>query len=111
MFTHIRDREQEIALLKFAKLEASYLRENIEEAKKLPPVLKKDGSIHKTAMKQRETIIKRWEKEVEKLRKFFNSHKTGGRPNDYTRYNYRAGVTDNRIGVENLAKSITGQRG
>jgi hypothetical protein len=78
MFRFIRDRQQEIALLKFAKLEAQCLRENIEEAKKLPPITKKDGSIHKTKMKEREATIKRWEKEIEQLRKFFNTHKIGG---------------------------------
>ncbi len=101
MFSFIKDREQEIALLKFAKLEAQCNLHNIEEAKKLDPILKKDGSIHKTNMKKRETIIKSWEKENKKLQKFFKEHKIKGEDNDYKRYSFRSYVTGNRH-LENI---------
>ena len=100
MFDYIKDREQEIALLKYAKLEAQCLKHNIEETKKLDPILKKDKSLHKTKMKQRETIIRGWEKEIKKLRKFFNEHKTGGNKNDYKRYKFRRGISDGRTWCE-----------
>jgi len=105
MFEFIEDRASEIALLKFAKLEASCNKHNIEEAKKLEPILKKDGSIHKTSMKRRDTIIRGWEKEIEKLRKFFKEHKIGSKHNDWKRYKYKRGITNNRRGVENLFRS------
>jgi hypothetical protein len=105
MFEFIRDRQQEIALLKYAKLEAQCLKHNIEEARNLEPILKKDGSIHKTKMKHRETIIRGWEKEVKKLRKFFNEHKTGGKPNDWKRYKYKERITNGRNHIEDLFAS------
>jgi CCR4-NOT transcriptional regulation complex NOT5 subunit len=57
-------------------------------------------------MKQRETITRGWEKEIKKLRKFFNEHKTGGNKNDYKRYKFKKGISDNRIGIENTTESI-----
>ena len=96
MFKFIRDRQQEISLLRFAKLEAECDKHNIEEAMKLDPIVKANGELHKTKMKQRETIIKGWEKEIKNLRKFFEAHKKSGKLNDYKRYSFRTGVSERK---------------
>ncbi len=105
MFKSIGSREQEVALLKFAKLEAQCNKYNIQEAKKLEPVYKSNGEIHKTKMKQKDTIINGWIKEQKKLKQFFIEHQHKGSTNDWKRYKYKTGVTDNRTGVEDLFKS------
>jgi len=96
MFSFIEDRTQEVELLKFAKLEAECNKHNIREAEKLEDELKSDGSIHKTRMKQRVTIVNRWKKEQKALKKFFIAHRKEGNKHDNKRYSYRTGITNNR---------------
>ena len=105
MFDFIANREQEIALLKFAKLEASCNKHNIQEARKLEPVYKTDGTIHKTKAKQQQTIINGWIKEQKKLKQFFLSHQYEGDKNDYKRYKFRKGITDTRTWCEDRPQS------
>ena len=93
MFGFIKDREQEIALLKFAKLEAKCNKHNIAEAKKLSPDLRANNEIHKTKTKERQVIVNRWIKEQKNLKKFFVAHQKEG---TYERYKYRKTVTPGR---------------
>jgi len=102
MFEYVKDREQEIALLKFAKFNAQCLKHNIEELEKLEPIYKSDGTIHKTKMKEREVLKRRFENEYKRLKRWFNEHKMKGESNDYKRYSYRGGVSDNRDGVYSI---------
>lgn len=96
MFNHVKDRDQEVDLLKFAKREAACNKHNIKEAMKLEPDYKKDGSIHKTKTAERKATVNRWKKEMRQLKEFFVKRQYEGSIGDYVRYSYRREYSESR---------------
>lgn len=69
------DAMDKMLMLQRCKLEIECMDHNIEEALKLPDILKPDGYIHKTNMNKRKQIIKKMEKERKLFQEWFDEYK------------------------------------
>lgn len=83
------DKMDKMLMLQRCKLEIECLKYNIESVKELPPITKSDGSVHKTKMSIRTSLIKKWENEVKIFQSWFDEYKMKDKKLIYTCESFR----------------------
>ena len=71
MYPHVKDREEELKLLDFAKKEAGFHKELIAELEAFEVETKPNGTIHKTKENRRLKLIKELKTDLKKMKKFY----------------------------------------
>ena len=71
MYPHVKDREEELKLLDFAKAEAGFHKELIAALEEFEVETKPNGTIHKTKDNRRLKLIKELKSDLKKMKKFY----------------------------------------